>query len=109
MGISTDVKPDNTFPFDVMNRGALNPAWGSNIETYMDTDSTELDFFYVTIYGEHEQLTINSFKITSNSTLFSNTTLFLERVVKEKASTEAKTTYSLRINYRCNEDAAKAI
>lgn len=37
--------------------------------------------------------------------MYSNTTLFLEKVVENKSGR----TYSLRVNYKCNEDAAKML
>lgn len=66
-----------------MNHGKLNPIWGADDDTIKDSDSTEVDFLYVTVYGPHDRLNVNNFKITSNSTLFSNATLFVESVVEK--------------------------
>lgn len=62
-----------------------------------------MDFLYITVFGKHDKLTKKSFTIeTDSSKIASNTTLFLEKVVD---NVENKT-YSVRINYKCNEDAA---
>lgn len=61
----------------------------------------------MTVYGKHDPLTISSFKIDTNSTFSSNTTLFIEKVVT--APDSSYRIYSIRVNYKCNEDLAKPI
>ena len=38
--------------------------------------------------------------------MYANSSLFLEKVIENKDDSK---TYSLRINYKCNEDASKLV
>lgn len=84
----------------------MNDDWKYDDDTIKDSDSTEMDFLYITVFGKHDKLTRKNFEILTNSTtMTSNTTLFVEKVVDHGENK----TYSLRINYRCNEDASAMI
>ncbi|KAL4465354.1 hypothetical protein ABPG72_016755 [Tetrahymena utriculariae] len=103
ISISTQLKEDGEFAYDVLNKGQLNPEWIYDDETIKDSDSTELDFLYITVFGKHDKLTKKNFQIKTNSSeIVSNTTIFVEKVV----DLVDNKTYSVRINYKCNKDAS---
>ncbi|KAL4426922.1 hypothetical protein ABPG74_012922 [Tetrahymena malaccensis] len=103
ISISTYLKDDGEFAYDVLNKGQLNPEWKYEDDSIKDSDSTELDFLYITVFGKHDKLTKKNFQIKTNSSeIASNTTIFVEKVVDRVDNK----TYSVRINYKCNEDAS---
>ncbi len=71
----------------------------------MDSNSTDLDYLYITINSAHE-LQQSNFLLEFDDKRFANSSFKIEKVTKASKNSRL---YSIRINYKCKNYGGKLI
>ncbi|EGR27862.1 hypothetical protein IMG5_187670 [Ichthyophthirius multifiliis] len=90
----------------VVKSGYIYPQWlQKQTPVLMDTNSTDLDYLYITIYSQQE-LTEENFQLEFGDKNFASSTFKIEKITKNGKNSRL---YSIRINYKCKNYGGKLI